>query len=148
VVLGGVLPDIDFALVWAPRFNEWHRVITHNLLFVAVTSMLLGWALARARGHSLPLTTIALALGGVLHLLVDACMDGNASNGIGVAVLWPFDDRMWSPFNLVEAGDSGPGWRDPWHALAGSLRGLAWELPWLAAAGVAWYAQRRHARPQ
>lgn len=142
VVLGGVLPDIDFVLVWAPQFNDWHRVVTHNLLFVAVTSVLLGWAISRARGHSLPRTVAALALGGVLHLLVDACMDGNASNGIGVAILWPFDATMWSPFNVVHAASSGPGWRDPWRAIAGSAKGLVWELPWIAAAAWAWYHER------
>jgi len=136
VVLGSLLPDIDFALVWAPRFNEWHRVVTHNLLFVAVTSTLIGCLVARMRGHALAPTVLALAVGGVLHLAVDACMDGNASNGIGVAILWPFDDRMWSPFNLVQAGASGPGWRDPWRALAGSAKGLVWELPWIGAALV------------
>ena len=35
LVIGGVLPDIDFLLFWAPNFNELHRVVTHNLLFVA-----------------------------------------------------------------------------------------------------------------
>ena len=145
VVLGSVLPDIDFVLVWAPRFNEWHRVVTHNLSFVALASVLLGWALARARGHAMSRTVLALALGGVLHLLVDACMDGNASNGIGIAVLWPFDDRMWSPFNLVTAAESGAGWRDPWTALRGSARGMVWELPWIATALV--LMRRRRADP-
>jgi membrane-bound metal-dependent hydrolase YbcI (DUF457 family) len=144
VVLGSMLPDVDFALVWAPRFNVWHRVVTHNLLFVAVASLLLGAVLARWRGHAMPRTVAAFVLGGMLHLFVDACMDGNASNGIGVALLWPFDDRMWSPFNLVAAADSGPGWRDPWRALAGSAKGLVWELPWIAAAVALLLRRKRH----
>ena len=40
---------------------------------------------------------LALALGGLSHLLVDACLDANASNGIGVAIGWPLRDAMWSP---------------------------------------------------
>lgn len=143
VALGGVLPDVDFVLVWAPRFNEWHRVITHNLLFVALASTLVGWLLARRRRLPLAITIAGLALGGLLHLLVDACMDGNASNGLGIAILWPFDDRMWSPFNVVDAATSGPGWRDPMRALLGSARGLVWELPWIAAALLLHLRQRR-----
>jgi membrane-bound metal-dependent hydrolase YbcI (DUF457 family) len=146
VALGGVLPDVDFALVWAPQFNAWHRVVTHNLAFVVVASLLVGWAIARSRRISVPLTVLAIAIGGVLHLLVDACMDGNSSNGIGVAILWPFDDRMWSPFNVLGAATSGPGWRDPGRALLGSARGLVWELPWIAAA-VLLHVRERRRRP-
>lgn len=143
VALGGVLPDVDFVLVWAPQFNAWHRVITHNLAFVAIASLALGWPIAARRRLSVPLTVLAIAIGGVLHLVVDACMDGNSSNGIGIAILWPFDDRMWSPFNVLDAATSGPGWRDPLRALLGSARGLWWELPWIAAAVLLHVRDRR-----
>jgi membrane-bound metal-dependent hydrolase YbcI (DUF457 family) len=143
VALGGVLPDVDFLLVWAPQFNAWHRVVTHNLAFVGVASVLVGGVLARARRLPVVPTVLAIAIGGVLHVLVDACMDGNSSNGIGVAILWPFDDRMWSPFNVLDAATSGPGWRDPVRALLGSARGLVWELPWIAAAVLLYVRERR-----
>lgn len=136
VVVGAVLPDIDFALVWAPQFNAWHRVVTHNLAFVALTSLLIGVVWSR-RHRALPWAYVsALALGGLSHLLVDACLDANASNGIGVAIGWPFRDAMWSPFNLLEPATGGPGWGDPTTALLGALRGLAWELPGIVLAAV------------
>ncbi len=146
VALGSVLPDIDFVLVWAPQFNAWHRVVTHNLLFVAAAAIAVGWPIARRRRSPLAPVVLALAIGGVLHLLVDACMDTNASNGIGVAILWPFDALMWSPFNLLDATDSGPGWADPGRALVRSARSLGWELPWIALA-IALGLRRRRSSP-
>lgn len=146
VALGSVLPDVDFALVWAPQFNAWHRVVTHDLLFVAVAAVAVGWPLARRSTSPVAPVIVALAVGGVLHLLVDACMDTNASNGIGVALLWPFDDRMWSPFNVLDATDSGPGWADPARALVRSSASLLWELPWIAVA-IALAVRGRRSRP-
>lgn len=147
VALGSVLPDVDFALVWAPQFNAWHRVVTHNLAFVAVAAMVVGWTLARWRGGSAALVVLALAIGGVLHLLVDACMDANATNGIGVAILWPFDATMWSPFNLLDASSSAAGWSDPVRAFAASAGGMLWELPWIVAAALLVARRRRPPRP-
>ncbi|MCA9706889.1 MAG: metal-dependent hydrolase [Myxococcales bacterium] len=55
VIVGGVLPDVDFVLLWAPQFNAWHRVITHNLLVCLLAALLaagigaaLGWT-----GHTI-----------------------------------------------------------------------------------------------
>jgi len=143
VALGGVLPDVDFLLLWAPQFNAWHRVITHNLSFVGVTAVLVGIALARWRSLGVAATILGLALGGLTHLLTDAVMDGNASNGLGVAILWPFSDAMWSPFNLLEPRDGGVGWNDPLRAAGGALRGMVWEVPWIAVAAVLVWARRR-----
>lgn len=145
-VVGAVLPDIDFALVWAPQFNAWHRVVTHNLAFVAVTSLAIGLLWARRR-HASPWPWVsALALGGLSHLLVDACLDANASNGIGVAIAWPLSAAMWSPFNLLQPTTGGPGWGDPATALLGALRGLAWELPGIVLAAVLLWRRHRARR--
>lgn len=134
VAIGAVLPDIDFVLVWSSHFNAWHRVITHNLLFVIASSLLLAIPLARRAGVGVLAMATALCVGGLSHLLVDACIDANASNGIGVALWWPFDARMVSPFDLVTPSTDPRGWGDPLGAVAGAARGLAWELPFVAAA--------------
>jgi len=146
VAIGAVLPDLDFVLIGSPDFNAWHRVITHNLLFVAATSLALAWPLSRWTGARAMAVAVALAIGGLSHLAIDACIDANASNGIGIAALWPFDDRMVSPMNLVDAGGNPHGWDDPRAALLGVARGLVWELPWIAVAG--WLVVRaRRSRP-
>ncbi|MBC8074092.1 MAG: metal-dependent hydrolase, partial [Deltaproteobacteria bacterium] len=132
VAVGAVLPDIDFLMVWSSHFNAWHRVVTHNLLFVLASSLLLAIPLARRQHVALLAMTTALFVGGLSHLLVDACIDANASNGVGVALGWPFDARMVAPIELVTPSDDGRGWADPLAAAAGAARGLAWELPFMA----------------
>jgi membrane-bound metal-dependent hydrolase YbcI (DUF457 family) len=146
LVLGAMLPDIDFALVWAPQFNAWHRVVTHNLLFVALTSVALGLLLARRTGRAPALPMLALALGGLSHLAIDACMDANASNGIGVALLWPLSPVMVSPFNLLTPQAGGPGWSDPVAAARAALPGVLWELPGIALGAVLLRRRLRHRR--
>lgn len=146
LVLGAMLPDIDFVLVWAPQFNAWHRVITHNLLFVAVSSIALGLALARRRARAPTAAMLALALGGLSHLAIDACMDANASNGIGVALLWPLSSVMVSPFNLLTPQQGGSGWSDPVAAARAALPGVLWELPGIAAGAVLLLRRRRRQR--
>jgi membrane-bound metal-dependent hydrolase YbcI (DUF457 family) len=37
IIIGGVLPDADFLLIFLEWFNQIHRVITHNLFLVMVT---------------------------------------------------------------------------------------------------------------
>jgi membrane-bound metal-dependent hydrolase YbcI (DUF457 family) len=142
-VVGALAPDIDFVMLWHPSFNAWHRVITHNLAFVGMVALALGVALARRPGFGFARTASSALLGGLSHLLIDACLDGNASNGLGIAPWWPFDAAMWSPWNLVEPRDGGPGWRDPWAALAGAWRTAVWELPAIAAAAIVWWRSRR-----
>jgi membrane-bound metal-dependent hydrolase YbcI (DUF457 family) len=81
----------------------------------------------------------ALLAGGLSHVLIDACLDTNASNGIGVAALWPFSDAMWSPVNLVAPKSGGVGWSDPVAAIAASSVELLFEAPLVAiAAWMVW----------
>lgn len=141
--IGAALPDIDFVLVWSPHFNEWHRVVTHNLAFVAVVALLGCIPLARWFGAARREVAAALALGGLSHLAIDAVMDANASNGIGVALLWPFSARMFSPFNLVTPSTDARGWDDPLAALAAAAQGLGVELLFVAIAVVLFVRARR-----
>lgn len=95
-VIGGVLPDIDFILLPFPFFNDWHRTVTHNLCFVILVAFI--FSIIWGRGHKGYFW--GFFLGGLVHLFVDSILDGNPTNGIGVAILWPFSDIMFSPFNL------------------------------------------------
>ena len=103
VIVGGVLPDVDFVLLWAPQFNAWHRVITHNLLVCLLAALLAAAWAGRRRGQAHALAVgLGMALGGLGHLLTDSILDANPSNGLGVAWLWPWSDRVFGPFNLMD----------------------------------------------
>jgi hypothetical protein len=134
-VIGGLAPDVDYLFVWAESFNAWHRVVTHNLPFVTLVT---GLGVPFARHRRLPVWPVMIGLfaGGMGHLLVDACMDTNASNGLGVAILWPASDVVWSPINLVELEDNPSGWGDPVRASRGVLRGAVLELPAIVLAAL------------
>ncbi|MEM7159740.1 MAG: metal-dependent hydrolase [Myxococcota bacterium] len=148
MVLGGVLPDIDFAVIWAPQFNEWHRVVTHNVFFCGLAAAVAG-VVARARGAGAstvwPLV-LGVFVGGLGHLLTDSTMDTNASNGIGVAWLWPLTREAYSPFNLMGLlgrPDNTAGWNDLGAAALAVLAGLVWELPWWLGAAWLWRGRER-----
>jgi membrane-bound metal-dependent hydrolase YbcI (DUF457 family) len=131
-VAGGVLVDIDFLLLPFPFFNAVHRVATHNLLFVAVLAVI-GFFVARVRPW---VVALSVALGGLLHLFLDSILDDNPSNGIGVALFWPFSQRVVSPFNLIPPEPNAVGWTDLGHVLQGLGRDLLLELPFIVLAGV------------
>ncbi|MEO0457069.1 MAG: metal-dependent hydrolase [Cyanobacteria bacterium P01_A01_bin.114] len=123
-ILGGLLPDIDFVLLPLPVFNQVHRVLTHNLLFVAGVALVIG-TVPQWRGR----IAASALLGGLVHLLVDACLDTNPSNGIGVALLWPFYDGFFSPINLLQPAADAPDWTQPLAMIRSAMTGLVWELP-------------------
>jgi len=108
VVVGGVLPDIDFLLLPIPSFNSFHRVATHNLFFLALCALALVSFVRRDRGA----VVVSFLVGALLHLFCDSIIDTNPSNGIGVALLWPLSDAMLSPFNIPTPVEGGIGWRD------------------------------------
>jgi membrane-bound metal-dependent hydrolase YbcI (DUF457 family) len=141
VLVGGVLPDVDFVLLPFSWFNRIHRVATHNLWFVLAVAIV-GLAFAK-NGRRSPVF-LGLLIGGLLHLLVDSCMDSNPTNGLGVALFWPLSDAFYSPFNLVSINNDGTNWSDPlamgWRFLK---QGLIWELPIYTLALWLWWQRHR-----
>jgi hypothetical protein len=137
-IIGGVAPDIDFVLLPYGGFNELHRVVTHNLLFV----LLVAAACAAFARHERWLSAVAATVGGLLHLAIDSMLDSNASNGIGVALFWPFSSTPYSLVNLASL-DCAAGWHDIRQMVACGLPMLLWELPlWAFAALALWWPQR------
>lgn len=47
-----------------------------------------------------------------MHLFIDSILDNNPSNGIGVAILWPLSNAMFSPFNMLTPEFTKTGWTD------------------------------------
>jgi membrane-bound metal-dependent hydrolase YbcI (DUF457 family) len=141
VLLGGILPDCDFLLLPFPFFNQVHRVITHNILFLVLSAVFIAfWVKERKISAA-----TGLIFGGLLHLLADACMDSNPSNGIGVAVLWPFYNGYFSPFNLMNPSENPEGWDNPLKMMKGLWRTLRWEMPFFGAAIILFIKNSRTA---
>lgn len=140
VVIGGLAPDIDYILYLYPWFPSIHRVLTHNILFVLAISLP---ALFLAGPGTRLRIASGLFIGGMLHLLADACLDNNPSNGIGVAILWPFSNVFFSPFNLLDPTVTSSWWPDVFPRRMNVLLGFAWDLPLIAAAGIIFFKRRK-----
>lgn len=139
--VAGLAPDMDFLLLLIDpeRFNALHRVVTHSIFFVALVAALL---CLRWRRPSVLATAF---VSGLLHLMIDAVLDGNTSNGVGVAVLWPLSSQVWSPFNLFDGWLvlSPAGWADLSQAVRLALVSFALECPLAFVACSLWLNRRR-----
>ena len=143
-LVGGLLPDIDICLVLWPHFNQIHRVVTHNLLFVSVAAVIASLLVKRRRA-----VCLGMLWGGLLHLLADACFDTNPSNGIGVALLWPISHQYFSPINLLTPPDNPATWHQPLAMVKQALVSLWWEIPpGILALGLAFRDIRTHTANQ
>lgn len=133
ILIGGILPDIDFVLLPFPWFNQFHRGFSHSLVFIGVFALLAGLvSLPGQKWH----TALSLFFGGLLHLLVDACLDTNPSNGIGVAFFWPFSEECFSPIHLLQAKETQQlNWEQPVQFLRSSLWLILLEIPFYLIAG-------------
>jgi membrane-bound metal-dependent hydrolase YbcI (DUF457 family) len=126
LIIGSVLPDIDFIFLLFDWFNQVHRVVTHNFFFILLASLL---AVLLADKGRKQLTGLSLFLGGLLHLMIDSFMDNNPTNGIGIASLWPLSDNFFSPFNLLHASLNTPGWNEPMAMIRTLIPGMLYEVP-------------------
>lgn len=126
ILIGGASPDLDFLFIFFDWFNRIHRIVTHNLLFVVLVAVAGMFLAASGRRKTV---LFSILLGGMLHLFIDSFMDNNPTNGIGLALFWPFSSEIYSPFNLLQVSENTAGWRDP----AGMFRSLVpvmlYELP-------------------
>ncbi|MEK6710367.1 MAG: metal-dependent hydrolase [Nitrospinota bacterium] len=135
LVLGGVLPDADYAFFPFDFFMSIHRVVTHNLAFAFGAALLAAGVARREKGWA----ALAAFAGVVLHCLADSVMDSNAANGIGVALFWPFSGWMFSPFNLAPEVGRLERLPDLWTMLQRSAWALKWEAPVWLLAGWLWF---------
>jgi membrane-bound metal-dependent hydrolase YbcI (DUF457 family) len=126
IIIGGLLPDIDFIFIFFDWFNQYHHVITHNLLFISLITFS---GVVVVSGSSKKRAGFSLLLGLLLHLAVDSCMDNNPSNGIGVALLWPFYGELFSPFNLLSPSGIETGWKEPIKMIRPMLTVMLFEVP-------------------
>lgn len=130
IIIGGILPDLDFIFIFFEWFNQVHRVITHNILFVCLVSIAGLLAAPKDRKKAV---CAGLFIGGIMHLFVDSVMDNNPSNGIGLALFWPFNNEFFSPFNILEVQHKF-GWDEPLKMFRALLPTMFYELPFYLAA--------------
>ena len=123
-IINSILPDIDFILLLFPYFNSIHRVLTHNLVFITIATLILFYFCNTKKMSNL----VWIFLGGFLHLLIDSCLDSNFSNGIGVAFLYPFSNLTYSPYNFLKP-IPGVDWSTPLEFVLKNLKHLLIEIP-------------------
>lgn len=79
LLLGGILPDIDFLPDWFLG-TEIHRTFTHSILFMILAFVITYLILKR---HNLQKQAIFISIGILIHILVDMVTMP------GVQLLWP-----------------------------------------------------------
>jgi membrane-bound metal-dependent hydrolase YbcI (DUF457 family) len=140
VCLGSILPDIDFILIGFRWFNEVHRKWTHNLLFAIVISI--GLCIFQKKNNKY-LVAFSLLSGILLHIFIDSIMDNNPSNGIGVALFWPFSQVFFSPFNLFAEKSLSFTWQTPSIFIYNAIfLVMLVEVPFWFLAGYIFYRKR------
>lgn len=97
LLLGGILPDIDFILDWTFK-TEVHRTITHSLAFAIIPALLLYLILTLARIQNKRTDCIFFGAGILSHLLLDMAFSQ------GVPLFWP---------NLIHYSFTHIGYFDP-----------------------------------
>ncbi|WP_197282028.1 metal-dependent hydrolase [Dethiosulfatarculus sandiegensis] len=130
LLLGGVLPDIDFIFFPFPFFNQIHRVATHNVFFITLVA---GIGALWVKENKAKIF-FSLLIGGALHLFIDSIKDDNPTNGLGVAIFWPVSDMMFCPFNLATPDPTNQGWSNPRLDMAKFVEIICYEgVFWLTA---------------
>jgi len=143
IILGGALPDIDFIFVFFDWFNQVHRVISHNVFFIVAASVVFSVFAMKNRKLTVGMS---LFLGGFLHLLIDACMDSNPTNGVGIALMWPMSDEFYSPFNIFSPSSNTAGWSEPVGMIKTLVPGMLYEIPFYILALFLFFKRKqRHA---
>jgi len=126
-VIAALVVDFDFIFLPFPWFNEIHRVVTHNIFFVLIIG-LAGYFLTKKEIKKYVFTGILV--GGLSHLLLDAMMDTNPSNGMGVAFFWPLINQNYLIYNLFPTvTEYSPGWGNPKEMLKFTFHTILIELP-------------------
>lgn len=106
--IASVLPDIDvigFKLHIPYSSDFGHRGFTHSLVFALLVGFI-GMLFAPSMHTTRLNCFIVLTLATVSHGLIDACTSG----GLGIALLWPFDNHRyffdWRPIKVSPIGVS------------------------------------------
>jgi len=129
---GSLIMDADIVLLPFGIYNGLHRIITHNLFCMAIV---IGCLLVVFRRSPHRNEILLGVLAGMLsHLAVDCILDDNPSNGLGVAIFWPFSREMFCPFNLDNLLPGGWGGPLLQKSPLFVIRSMLFEIPVICAA--------------
>lgn len=134
-ISGSLIPDIDFIAFFWDELNRYHRTYTHSIGFLALCLSVLFFAIRKNRLIAL----YSFGLGFLLHLVIDAAMDANPSNGIGIPLLWPFYDGYihWFDTTIQDKAHAAYTWHTPWNYIGHRLgHVLLIELPFYLYAAI------------
>ena len=82
LLLGGILPDIDFLLDWTFGYDV-HRTITHGLLFLLLAPLAVYWLFLLLKNKEKKSFALLLGLGILTHFFLDSF------SSHGVPLFWP-----------------------------------------------------------
>ena len=140
-VAGSVVPDIDFVLFFSEDFNAVHRTWSHSALFTLVIGTVAAAAVNRYRQIPFLRILIPFICGAGSHLAIDSVLDNNPSNGLGVALWYPFSVdrfRLFSIDVLTPVHDCD--WTTPGCMFDAAIPLIFYEL--LLLCGVFWMHRR------
>ena len=114
ILVGGIIPDIDFLSYFFGHLNSFHRTYTHSIGFLMICLFII--LLFNIYSKKLKIILLSFSIGFILHLLVDAGLDSNYSNGIGIPILWPLYDQYfyWFQYFIDDIQNvSSTSWENP-----------------------------------
>lgn len=139
IILGSFLPDIDFLFIILVGSIKFHRTFTHSLFFVILVAFIISLALKKNPKRGL--ISLGLLLGGLLHILIDACEDTSPATGMGIPLLWPFIPRRFLFFNYL-FWFPGDTWANFTSFLQTQLASLSIEAPFIIFALFLFFRER------
>ena len=115
IIIGGLIPDIDFLAYLFGNLNSFHRTYTHSIGFLMICLTII--FLLNRYNNQLKNILSSFSIGFMLHLIIDASLDSNYSNGIGIPMFLPFYDGYiyWFSSFIDTTGNtvSQVSWNNP-----------------------------------
>jgi inner membrane protein len=143
-VICSVLPDLDviaFQLDIPYGHAFGHRGFTHSIVF-AVLLALLAVAMHRLLKARATIAFTFILICTLSHGVLDAMTTG----GLGIAFLWPYEQRYFLPWRFIQVSPIGFSFFSPW-GLAVLRTELLWIwLPALIIATCGFFGRRIYAR--
>lgn len=143
-VICSVVPDVDviaFQLDIPYGHAFGHRGFTHSIVF-AVLLALLGVAARRALKARAPIAFVFIFVCTLSHGVLDAMTTG----GLGIAFLWPVEQRYFLPWRFIQVSPIGFSFFSTW-GLAVLRAELLWIwLPALVIATCGFFGRKIYAR--
>ena len=95
--VAAIIPDFDYipgVLVGIPKL--FHRSLTHSFLGLILFSLIVYWLAKRLAGEDCRRWSWVLGISYASHLLLDSIQaDGNAANGLGLPLFYPFSKQCY-----------------------------------------------------